>query len=213
MKQGQSPLKFEDYEKLAHWATRQLVVRGLRSGANLDPADVFQEVGAIWTHCVSRFDPSHNTKFSTYFVRAVFHEYAAILRRQLGKNWYRTSSLNESVRDNHQSLNHEMELGEIIADDKAPDPELEMMRSDQAARMLERNPLLRRLAQIALRPDAEMRRELQALQAQRDYANASGLGQIEDQAPVALNLQMVAHAVGLNWRSKQIVLQSLEVMT
>jgi len=203
----QSRLNYKDYEGLARWASHKIVARAAASGIALDFNDVLQEVALVWINCTEHFDPARGVKFSNYFGRSALHEYHAICRRLLGANFAHTVSLNGPAGGEED----ESELGDLVADANAENPETRLIRDEEAGRLLAGNPLLRRLTELAVRPDPEMQAQLDALEAQRGWAAELGVPiDADGRAPTCLTPAMVGRALQFNWRDRRLLNQAYE---
>jgi hypothetical protein len=204
---GKSALKFEDYTGLVNWASWRVVARAARSGIKVEQQDIYQELAIVWVNCSKGFDPDHGVKFSTYFVRAAFHEYRRIVNRLAGPNARETVSMDRGpsahpFRDDGDNMDF------VLADHEADNPETRAIRDSEVEEALDASPLLRRLSEVCLDPDEEMQRELAALKAQVDWAKRIG-APLNSQAPTGLTPRMAGKAMGLNWRGRRKLINAI----
>lgn len=205
-----SALTYKDYVKLMHWlANRHVVRRAFKAGFKIDHDDAFQEVALIWTQCVKRYDSELGVKFSTYFGQAVYHEYRNICRRVLGVGREITDSLS-SMAFQADGGGEGVELGDLLVNEDAENPEIHFARNEGVEQSLAASPLLKRLLELAVNPDEEMQRELEALQAQHKWAARISQRAPECQAPSALTPRMVGKMMQFNWRDRRLMIQAFE---
>lgn len=189
-------LRFEDYEKMCHWLARRL--SGKANGQAIPYDDLFQEICIQWCKCRDSFDPTKGVKFSTYFIRSVLPQWRQFRRAILGKHVDETDSLHERFAfDEGEGA----ELIDTLADQRAGSPETDLLRREAIEVELERNPLLARLTEIAVKPGPDLLTQLEALQAQHAWAAELGVqGQLRPARHITPH--MMRKLFNLNWRQR-----------
>jgi hypothetical protein len=190
-------LRFQDYERLAHFLTRKLCGWAQARGANPDYGDLFQEVALVWSVCRDQFDPSRGVKFSAYFAQAALHHWGK-LRRQIQRDKRMVSF------DHSPSQEMEQAMWDALPDERACNPESQVLREETIEGLLEANPLLARLVELSVDPPDELTHELAAMRSQVAWAQELGVHDL-DAPPVALTPRLLSKTFRFNWRHRQIL--------
>lgn len=197
-------LRFQDYERLTHALTRKLcgwVAARDRSGATPSYEDIFQDLAMVWVQCRDRFDPTRGVMFSTYFTRAALNQWQR-LAKQINQSRH-TVSMDEPML---QSADYT--LAEAVGDPDQLSPEDVLAQKEWVEQLMQANPLLARLVELSASPPEDLRDELAALEAQREWALSQGIETL-NLVPAAFTPQLLSRTFNFNWRHRAMMQDGL----
>lgn len=199
----QSPIKFENYDRLIRMCAHKAHMRLKAAGCSTMFDDVYQEMCMTFVKAQRNFDPSKGNAFSTFLVRACWHN---INRWAKGEFAHVAASLDSVVGDEDDREHHE-----LIADG-APTIEDELMaREIRAKRLAKLTPLARKFVDLLENPPPALVRELKALQARCELGRSRGIAGAR--APSSISPAFVMDVMGLSRGQRNRVYAELERLT
>lgn len=193
-----SPLRFEDWQRMAHLLTNKLLARASRSGFRVEREDVFQHVAMTWMRCRDGFDPERGVTFATYFWQATMLGFGRITRSECDPTsryaWCLDAPI--SAEEGDQSAQS------LLADPTETIDET-VDRAMRLRKIAETHPILGRFIGLLTETPDELNAELEAAAAQRRYALSRGIKM--DQPPTQLTPEALSRIFDFNWRSRRIL--------
>lgn len=163
---------FNDYKLLIGREAMKGYKRLMGNGVSIDYEDVFQQMSMTFCVASEKFDPSKGYAFTTYLVRAIWHQFNKWAESQIA---YRQHC--QSVEE-HRLADEEgdgFSLYEILSNDASTPEQIVMHRRDSERAFNSMSEEARKVIEVLVSPPEELDKEWTALKAHHAHGRALGI--------------------------------------
>lgn len=196
---------YEDYvrllKKYAGKGLRRLHAAGARS---IEYGDVLSHMSETWLSASRGYDPSFGVPFIPYLSRAIWINFNRWANEQIGEEGSHIS-IDTQPTDTEEG---EGGLHDLLADDRAEDPILQILRRESFARVMRRlSPDAQTFIRLLLNPPEELYKENEAIQARCAYGRDRGINAAR---PKHITFSLIGRLMGLNRVSRANIFKEID---
>lgn len=196
---------FNDYKLLIGQQAMKGYKRLMGNGVSVDYDDVFQQMSLTFCVASEKFDPSKGFAFTTYLVRAIWHQFNKWAETQIAYRQH-TYSVDELLV-NDEGQDRDNGIYDLVASDASTPEQIVLRRQDNERALKRISKEARDVVEVLANPSARTNEEWDALKAHHAHGRAMGVS--SRRLPEDMNFTFAFDQLGLSQRRRNQVKREL----